>query len=192
MKTAIAITLAVMSVTAAYAEDHVIFATDFKDPAQFFVNSENGTWVAPSARTGDGYFWINKAVISAPRISFDALRDEDVRLSFNYFAGSTTLNLHPTVSLDGVSIFDLGTDPTYTTTFDPGINAPSHSFSQLFRVSAGAHYFEFKATGTARLSLDDISVTTPIPEPQSYAMMLAGLGLLGVVRRHRKTMTSAS
>jgi hypothetical protein len=29
-------------------------------------------------------------------------------------------------------------------------------------------------------------LTTPVPEPETYAMMLAGLGLLGVVARRRK------
>ena len=29
-------------------------------------------------------------------------------------------------------------------------------------------------------------VSTPIPEPETYALMLAGLGLLGVVARRRR------
>jgi len=29
-------------------------------------------------------------------------------------------------------------------------------------------------------------ISTPVPEPESYAMFLAGLGLLGVVARRRK------
>ena len=32
----------------------------------------------------------------------------------------------------------------------------------------------------------DLAVFAPIPEPQTYAMMLAGLGLMGFVARHRK------
>lgn len=41
------------------------------------------------------------------------------------------------------------------------------------------------ATG---LQLDDVSVTqavTPVPEPESYAMLLAGLGVLGFIGRRR-------
>ena len=34
--------------------------------------------------------------------------------------------------------------------------------------------------------LDNVSVTTAVPEPESYAMMLLGLGLLGFMAR-RKT-----
>jgi hypothetical protein len=30
-------------------------------------------------------------------------------------------------------------------------------------------------------------VTTPVPEPTTYAMLLGGLGLMGVVARRRKS-----
>jgi len=32
----------------------------------------------------------------------------------------------------------------------------------------------------------DLAVFAPVPEPQTYAMMLAGLGLMGFVARRRK------
>ena len=34
--------------------------------------------------------------------------------------------------------------------------------------------------------IDNVSLTTPVPEPETYAMMLAGLGLLGFIARRRK------
>jgi hypothetical protein len=48
----------------------------------------------------------------------------------------------------------------------------------------------FSATGTSDSyggSLDKISFTTAVPEPETYAMMLAGLGLMGLVARRRRS-----
>lgn len=48
---------------------------------------------------------------------------------------------------------------------------------------------KFIATGTSDSygsSLDNVSLTTAVPEPETYAMLLAGLGLVGVVARRRK------
>jgi hypothetical protein len=47
----------------------------------------------------------------------------------------------------------------------------------------------FKAIGTEDslgTSLDNVSLTTAVPEPETYAMLLAGLGLVGFAARRRK------
>jgi len=41
-------------------------------------------------------------------------------------------------------------------------------------------------SGSGFLSLQYTAVTAPVPEPESYAMLFAGLGLLGFVARRRK------
>ena len=40
--------------------------------------------------------------------------------------------------------------------------------------------------GNGFLSLQYTAITTPVPEPQTYAMLLAGLGLMGAISRRRK------
>jgi len=34
--------------------------------------------------------------------------------------------------------------------------------------------------------MDDFIYAAPVPEPETYAMLLAGLGLIGAVSRRRK------
>jgi hypothetical protein len=62
-----------------------------------------------------------------------------------------------------------------------------HQFSQTFALSAGEVTLRFKARGASDSvggSLDNVSVTA-VPEPDSYALMLAGLGLMAAIARRR-------
>ncbi|QTN26838.1 PEP-CTERM sorting domain-containing protein [Rhodoferax sp. AJA081-3] len=57
----------------------------------------------------------------------------------------------------------------------------------------GATNLTFSATGGSDSlggSLDNVSVTTAVPEPESYAMMLAGLALMGTIARRRKSKSA--
>jgi hypothetical protein len=57
----------------------------------------------------------------------------------------------------------------------------------------GATTLSFNATGRSDSlggSLDNVSVTTAVPEPESYAMMLAGLALMGSIARRRKSKSA--
>ena len=46
--------------------------------------------------------------------------------------------------------------------------------------------------GSALPRMDNLTFTTPIPEPETYAMLLAGLGLLGFAARRRKLKLAAA
>jgi hypothetical protein len=56
--------------------------------------------------------------------------------------------------------------------------------------AAGSYFFEATGTGTGtlggRLSYTASAVAAPIPEPQTYALLLAGLGTVGFMARRRR------
>jgi hypothetical protein len=82
------------------------------------------------------------------------------------------------------SFFDLGADgttsPTSLATWSwSWANAPIASSSSLY---AG---FSLQSYGGITQG-DNFSAPTPVPEPETYAMMLAGLGLLSILSRRKK------
>jgi hypothetical protein len=116
--------------------------------------------------------------------------------SFYFVAGSQSAALGSIVGLDFEGDLNwqyrigVGGTPTWST-FTPSAAVPSDpltgsfSFSQTMNgLTAGQTYwFNVKGSGTQAA----YSVTlAPVPELETYAMLLAGLGLMGTVMRRRK------
>ena len=61
----------------------------------------------------------------------------------------------------------------------------SHSFGAL---AGGDYYYQVSGTGTGSAGgfYTLSSTVTPVPEPETYALMLAGLGAMGFVARRRR------
>jgi hypothetical protein len=53
------------------------------------------------------------------------------------------------------------------------------------RGEAASGHVDYIRTWNTALSSSDVAQLAPVPEPESYAMLLAGLGLMGVVARRR-------
>lgn len=122
--------------------------------------------------------------------------------AFKSFLDHYTFNLSPAASVNSiVATFDLGT------TFDIlGLNVNLYtsggslvqagsalgSVAILPVTTIGAGSYDLRVSGTITGTAGGTYAGTlsaaaaPIPEPETYALMLAGLGLMGFVARRRK------
>jgi hypothetical protein len=97
-----------------------------------------------------------------------------------------------TLSISGLD--QSGTQVAFaTTTLSTGALSPfdlsMYSFTNLS--SLKMYISAYPGTiqpGTASYAAIDNLVLTPVPEPETYALLLAGLGLLAVIGRRRKTL----
>jgi hypothetical protein len=106
------------------------------------------------------------------------------------FAYSTRPGVTGPANTNNISVFWNGSS---LGTFG-GINASSTTNNWILYTvqvvgTGGSDELRFAATGTSDSyggSLDAVAITTAVPEPEVYAMMGLGLGLLGWVGRRRK------
>lgn len=50
---------------------------------------------------------------------------------------------------------------------------------------AGTDHPEYISGGKQALAIDNVKITAAVPEPETYAMLLAGLGAIGLIRRRK-------
>lgn len=134
----------------------------------------------------DGYLKLGLGVIDPQSFTytFSTTGISSVDLSFWY----TAFGINPTVTL-------ASTTQTLTQTgllsllVNPGAGGSSRdSFfsNSLSGLSAGTYSLTFSTHGLGRMNVDDVKmVVTSVPEPEGYAMLLAGLGVMGWVARRR-------
>jgi choice-of-anchor C domain-containing protein len=62
--------------------------------------------------------------------------------------------------------------------------------SQIFTADSAATQLKFQSTfgGPWGVALDNVAVNAVVPEPASWAMLIAGFGLVGAIMRRRPTM----
>ncbi len=140
--------------------------------------------VAGSAHDGNNYVELDANHNSSMVQTLATVADGAYTLSFWYSNRTGT-----PVASNGLS-FDFGAGPMAAPTLamnDTGGNVWNY-FSTDFVAASNATRLTFAALGTGDTlgsSLDKISVTTAVPEPKSWALLLTGLAAVGWIGRRR-------
>ncbi len=127
------------------------------------------------AHTGNQYVSLGNST-SIYSTAFQLLAAGNYTLSF-YSFGDGASRFYTAYGAPAISVsesFSSGSGWTLNTQ-----NFTVTDTSRFYRVS-----FSTDANQTALI--DSVSITTAVPEPETYAMMLAGLGAIGFLSRRRK------
>lgn len=148
---------------------------------------------------------VSAVAAHAANYSFDSLsntQSKSVNVS-GEFSDTFTFTLPSTFSgVNGSYLaFDYGSDLIANFSFGTGLNTlvsgvtlssntseagiDIASYSHKFNLAGGKTYW-FTLAGSATDASYTVTLA-PVPEPETYALMLAGLGLLGVAARRRKS-----
>ena len=175
-----------------------------------FVNTEpNSMALSAGASTIDNWTVTGSQIAWIANGNYYGLTAQDGNrfldlTGWNYNGqGGVTQDINTVIGNHYTLGFDLGNSTTYNNWPGATIMASAAGSSNLFTNSTASgdnwqHFnLDFVATGlvtTIALSgqnsqnyvgLDNLSVTA-VPEPESYAMLMAGLGLLGFMNRRKR------
>ncbi len=133
-------------------------------------NLNNGPVVSSSLFTASGFFLPDY-------YTFSLSTESNVLVDFNQFLGTS---IGGTFSLQTATGTDLITYNLPTMSF---ISGPDFSFNGI---DAGSYRFAYNpGTFTASLGATVTFTATPVPEPETNALMMVGLGLMGFIARRK-------
>lgn len=107
--------------------------------------------------------------------------------AWNVTLNSLDLGAYPQTTLGThFSVKTLAGDVLYSYEGNVGAGATQHTHLSPNVSSAGGLIIEWK-NSAYNVGVDNVNFSvTPVPEPESYAMFLAGMGILGAVARRRR------
>lgn len=144
-------------------------------------NWDNFYILTPTSSTYSATGFAN-GVVSATNVAFNAWAEP---AAFSSTAAFTFVSAYVTKAWDnGVTHFDgyVGNTLTYSVDVTSTTAAPTLA---TFNWVGVTKVIVSDANKTGQSVIDNITVAA-VPEPETYAMLLAGLGLMGAVARRRK------
>ena len=155
-----------------------------------------GTIGSPTLNTssGDRFIVVQKNTNTEAGISFSVTLNQLSDLSFAFAYSGDTSQSALKVTETGSNTYSISVGDTNGNT--TGLANPSsvdtaHVYSHsLVNLASGFYTFQVVddsgGSNNKHVGLDDFKTTvTAVPEPETYAMMLAGLGLISLVARKR-------
>ena len=151
-------------------------------------NLDGNTFVAASGFDGitaeDGDYYAALGAIGA---------DATVSQTFADVAG-VTYTASFWLASDGYTPNDFSVQGPGSLFLGPITDIPASPFTQYYGtfVGSGSDTITFSAANDpGYLGLDNVSVTSAVPEPAAWGLMLAGFGLVGATMRRRRTAIAA-
>ena len=171
------------------ANENVDADTRFSEHGQYL-------WSSPASPTGGKFVALDGDVNARGALTqmINGLTiGRTYTLSFDWAAGQYADRSGATTEKLQVQ---LGSDSFTTTT----LNTPNHGFlgwysvTHTFTASSTSELLSFLSIGTPSgmppvALLDSVSLQGPVPEPASWAMFIAGFGLIGAAARNRRVQT---
>ncbi|RFP24094.1 PEP-CTERM sorting domain-containing protein [Duganella sp. BJB488] len=158
------------------------YSSNIYDVPSSFTNAEvtntpgsNGTILMTGGNATVNHFHFSQAVVD-PYIDMFSVGQSGVPVSFVFQNGSFTILSQGAGHWGGGTLVSSGL--TVTGYEGNGLLKFSGTYTDISFVTPNSEYYYGATVGAA--------ITSPVPEPESYAMLAAGLGLLGAVVSRRK------